>query len=197
MQVKSWPIDKIRPYPNNPRVIPEAAVDAVAASLKAYGFRQPIVVDEEGVVIVGHTRLRAAAKLGMDKVPVHQVEGWSEEQKRAYRLADNKTGEAADWDIKTLDDELRALGEMNFDLDLTGFDLDERQDIADLASQVDLQEPGAAGEKRNLGDKGRQIKVVLYAEQVHQFEAALKKAGEANRAQALMKICEAYLGSRG
>jgi ParB-like chromosome segregation protein Spo0J len=195
MQVKSWPIDKIKPYPNNPRVIPQAAVDAVAASLKAYGFRQPIVVDEEGVIIVGHTRLRAAQQLGMDKVPVHQVEGWAEDQKRAYRLADNKTGEGADWDVKALNMELQALGAGDFDLDLTGFDLDERRDIADLALQVDLREPGESNE-RALGDKGKQIRVVLYAEQVHQLEAALKKTGEKNRAEALMKICEAYLGSR-
>src|SRR5207245_1805156 len=103
----------------------DAAVDAVAASIKAFGFRQPIVVDEEGVIIVGHTRYKAALKLGLDRVPVHVAVGLSPSQAKAYRLADNQTATMSQWDDDKLPIELMALQEMGFDMDLTGFSGDE------------------------------------------------------------------------
>src|SRR4051794_36920303 len=97
MKVELWAIDRIKPYPGNPRVN-DGAVDAVVASLREFGFRQPVVVDGKGVVIVGHTRLKAAIKLGVKKVPVHVATDLTAEQVRAYRIADNATGEIAEWD---------------------------------------------------------------------------------------------------
>ena len=108
MRVESRPIADVRPYAGNPRKIPKRAVDAVAASIEQYGFRQPIVVDTEGVVIAGHTRLHAAQKLGLESVPVH-VADLTPEQARAYRLADNRTNEFAAWDDETLTQELATL----------------------------------------------------------------------------------------
>ena len=108
MRVESRPIADVRPYAGNPRKIPKRAVDAVAASIEQYGFRQPIVVDTEGVVIAGHTRLHAAQKLGLESVPVH-VADLTPEQARAYRLADNRTNEFAAWDDETLAQELATL----------------------------------------------------------------------------------------
>lgn len=70
MEVREWPISDVRPYEGNPRTIPSEAVDRVAASIREFGFRQPIVVDADGVIIAGHTRLKAAQKLGLEKVPV-------------------------------------------------------------------------------------------------------------------------------
>src|SRR5438046_4141101 len=90
MQVAERPIASITPYENNPR-INDPAVDAVAASIKQFGFRQPIVVDEQGVIIVGHTRYKVALKLGMETVPAHVAVGLSPAQAQAYRLADNQT----------------------------------------------------------------------------------------------------------
>jgi site-specific DNA-methyltransferase (adenine-specific) len=90
MHVEMRPIDSITPYEQNLRVN-DAGVDAVAASLSAFGFRQPIVVDEQDVIIVGHTRHKAALKLGMTEVPVHVAVGLTREQARAYRIADNQT----------------------------------------------------------------------------------------------------------
>ena len=90
MQVEMRPINTIFPYENNPRHN-DAGVDAVAASLREFGWRQPIVVDEEGVIIVGHTRYKAALKLGWDEVPVHVAVGLTPAQARAYRIADNQT----------------------------------------------------------------------------------------------------------
>jgi DNA modification methylase len=124
MHVEMRPIESIRPYENNPR-INDAAVDAVVASIKAFGFRQPIVVDEQSVIIVGHTRYKAALKLGMKEVPVHVAAGLTPAQAKAYRIADNQTATMSQWDDDKLPLELAALQEMGFDLDLTGFSGDE------------------------------------------------------------------------
>src|SRR6516164_7543655 len=124
MQVEMRPITAVRPYENNPRHN-DAAVDAVAASIREYGFRQPLVVDEEDVIIVGHTRYKAALKLGMSEVPVHVAVGLSPAQAKAYRIADNQTATLSSWDDDKLYQELARLQEMNFDLGLTGFSADE------------------------------------------------------------------------
>ncbi len=92
MKVEQWKIGDVKPYEHNSRVN-DSAVDAVAASIQEFGFRQPIVVDEHGVIIVGHTRYKAALKLGLETVPVHVAKGLTSAQIKAYRLADNRTGE--------------------------------------------------------------------------------------------------------
>src|SRR5580765_7540000 len=117
MQIELRRVDQIKPYPNNPRDN-DGAVDAVAASLRAFGFRQPVVTDEEGVVIVGHTRLKAAIKLGMTEVPVHVAVGLTPAQSKAYRIADNQTATLASFDDEKLVAELMSLQEAGFDLDL-------------------------------------------------------------------------------
>ncbi len=124
MHVEMRPITGIRPYENNPRRN-DPAVDAVARSIRQFGFRQPIVVDEGGVIIVGHTRYKAALKLGLAEVPVHVARGLSEAQARAYRIADNQTAAIATWDDDLLPLELAALQGMDFDLDLLGFPADD------------------------------------------------------------------------
>lgn len=101
------PIDQVKPYENNPRVIPESAVAAVAQSIERYGWQQPIVVDSDYVIIVGHTRRQAAISLGLTEVPVLVVEHLSEEQVREYRLVDNRTSEMSGWDYDSLVIELR------------------------------------------------------------------------------------------
>ena len=111
-------------YADNPRHN-DAGVDAVAASIREFGFRQPIVVDEHSVIIVGHTRYKAAQKLGLEKVPVHVATGLTPEQVRAYRIADNQTATLSAWDDDKLVKELLALQEQGFDLDLTGFSGDD------------------------------------------------------------------------
>ncbi len=124
MQVDIRPIGAISEYHGNPRQN-GAAVEAVARSIQEFGFRQPLVVDEDGVIIVGHTRLLAAQKLGLKSVPVHVAADLTEAQKKAYRIADNQTGAIADWDYQRLVDEFRGLQSLDFDLDLLGFDDDE------------------------------------------------------------------------
>ncbi|MCG3174645.1 MAG: hypothetical protein GMKNLPBB_02905 [Myxococcota bacterium] len=117
-------IDDIKPYARNPR-LNDDAVDAVAASLTEFGFRQPIVVDADGVIIVGHTRWKAAKKLGLAKVPVHVATDLPPDKVRAYRIADNKTGEIAEWDMEILPIELAELRAGGFDMDVLAFDEEE------------------------------------------------------------------------
>jgi DNA modification methylase len=124
MKIELRALTEIKPYPNNPR-INDDAVDAVAASLREFGFRQPIVVDAEGVIICGHTRYKAAQKLGLEKVPVHVAKDLSPEQIKAYRIADNQTASLADWNYDLLPIELGELQAANYDLGLLGFDQDE------------------------------------------------------------------------
>src|SRR4029077_3846584 len=97
------------------------AVAAVAASIREFGFRQPIVVDEHGVIIVGDTRYKAALKLGLKAVPVHVATDLTPAQIKAYRIADNKTAELADWDHDRLVQELAGLQKMTFDRHPVGF----------------------------------------------------------------------------
>lgn len=125
MQVQSMKIDEVKPYPNNPRNNDDG-VEAVANSIKKFGWQQPIVVDKDNVIIVGHTRYKAAKKLGMKEVPVVVASNLSDEQVRAYRLADNKTGELTDWDMSLLDDELGDIADI--DMSDFGFDLDIPED---------------------------------------------------------------------
>jgi len=124
MDIKTIDIEKIIPYAKNPRKN-DAAVGKVAASLKEFGFRQPIVVDAEMVVIAGHTRLAAARKLKLDQVPIHIATDLTANQIKAYRIADNRVSQEAKWDDDLLALELADLDLENYDLSKTGFNDDE------------------------------------------------------------------------
>lgn len=117
-------IDSIIPYANNPRKN-GAAVDKVAASIKEFGFKVPIIIGKDTVIVTGHTRLLAAKKLGLETVPCVIAEDLTPAQIKAFRIADNKTAEFSEWDDEMLKVELEELGELNFDLDLTGFGKNE------------------------------------------------------------------------
>jgi DNA modification methylase len=121
MRVEMRDINAIRPYPNNPRVN-DAAIEAVARSIREYGWNVPIVCDEDLVILAGHTRWKAAKVLGLKEVPVYIARGLTEAQKRGFRIADNATSALSSWDDDKLIAELQKLQEANFDLSLTGFD---------------------------------------------------------------------------
>jgi DNA modification methylase len=120
---------KIIPFARNARKIPQQAIDKVAASIHEFSFRQPIVVDKDGVIICGHTRWLAAQKLGLEEVPIHVAENLTPAQVRAYRLLDNRSHEETSWDEEMLGLELLDLKGMGIDLDLTGFDTSEIDDL--------------------------------------------------------------------
>lgn len=140
MQVEMWSLDQIKPYEKNPR-INDDAVAAVAKSLETYGFRQPVVVDAEGVIIVGHTRWKAAKLLGLEKVPVHIARDLEPEAVRAYRIADNKTAELSEWDFDLLPIELQELSSVGYDLGMLGFNQDELARLLDPGMQQGLTDP--------------------------------------------------------
>ena len=124
LNIEMRSVDSVKPYPNNPRAN-DGAVDAVAASIREYGWRAPIVVDADGVAICGHTRLKAARKLGLTEIPVHVATDLTPEQVKAFRLADNRTGEIANWDYDLLPVELASLRDADYDLSLIGFSGEE------------------------------------------------------------------------
>lgn len=125
MKIENWDINDVKPYGRNPRNN-DGAVEATANSIKEFGWQQPIVVDKDGVVIVGHTRLKAAKKLKLKQVPVTVADNLTDEQVKAYRLADNKTGDLADWNQKLLDNELNDI--LSLDMGNFGFDLSGEED---------------------------------------------------------------------
>ena len=146
MSVELRPLDAVRPYANNPRQNDDA-VEAVAESIRRFGFRQPIVVDADGVIVAGHTRFRAAQRLGLATVPVHVATDLTPDEVRAYRLADNKTAELASWDDAMLSIELDALRGAGIDWTLLGFDEEELAKLLAPAGTEGLTDPDAVPEK--------------------------------------------------
>jgi DNA modification methylase len=140
MNIELRPLAEIKPYEKNPR-INDAAVEAVARSIEEFGFRQPIVVDADGVIVVGHTRWKAAGKLGLDKVPVHVARDLTPEQAKAYRIADNATADLATWDLELLPGELAELQALDVDLSLLGFGEDELAELLDPGVKQGLTDP--------------------------------------------------------
>ncbi len=140
MKIELWPLAEIKPYERNPR-LNDAAVDAVAESIRRFGFRQPIVVDTEGVIVCGHTRWKAAQKLGLERAPVHVAKDLSPAQVRAYRIADNKTADLATWDLELLPGELAELQALDVDLSLLGFGEDELAELLDPGVKQGLTDP--------------------------------------------------------
>ncbi len=123
-------IDELIPYINNPR-INDNAVDKVASSIKNFGFKNPILIDKDNEIIAGHTRLKAARKLGLEEVPTIKVEDLTDAQVKAFRIADNKTAEFAEWDFGLLEVELEGLGD-----EFTGFDIDELGELFNDDTEV-------------------------------------------------------------
>lgn len=121
MKIEYINIDQITPYERNAKKHPEEQVEHIANSIKEFGWQQPLVVDKDNVLIIGHGRLMAAQKLGLETVPVIRAEQLTEEQVAALRLADNKVAES-EWDFNALDAELAGL--FDFDMEQFGFDVD-------------------------------------------------------------------------
>nr|DAR14745.1 MAG TPA: adenine specific DNA methyltransferase [Caudoviricetes sp.] len=166
-------LDEIWPYENNPRVN-DGAVGAVAESIREFGFQQPIVVDRDGVIIAGHTRYKAAQKLGLTEVPVVVAGNLTDEQVRAYRLADNKTGELAEWDFSALEEELAGIGEL--DMSLFGFEPKEMKEPEEI-TEDDYEEEPPEVPKARVGD-------------IYQLGRHRLMCGDSTDVQAVQKLCQ-------
>ena len=140
MKIDIIPIEEVIPYARNPRKN-EDAISKVASSLQEFGFRQPIVVDNDNVVIAGHTRLLAAKRLGMERVPIHTAKDLSDAQIQAYRITDNRSSQEAEWDEDLLRIELGDLRDQDFNLALTAFDEDELERLLADALEEGLTDP--------------------------------------------------------
>ena len=139
LEIKYIPINDIKPYKNNPR-LNEEAIPYVMNSIKEFGFKNPIILDKNNVIVAGHTRLESAKRLDMKEIPVIYVDDLTEEQVKAFRLADNKVAEKSLWDYTKLDEELDSI----LDIDMSMFDFNpsdiDWNDIEEISEET-YQEP--------------------------------------------------------
>lgn len=149
MDIIEMPIAEIIPYENNPRKN-DGAIEAVANSIKEFGFKVPIIIDKDNVIVAGHTRLKAAEKLGLESVPVIKADDLTDEQIKAFRLADNKTAELAEWDFSALEEELERL--KNIDMSQFGFDIDNEAELLLNNEELDNVPDVPKEAKTKLGD---------------------------------------------
>ena len=171
MKIESLPIDRLIPYARNSRTHSDAQVAQVAASIREFGFTNPVLIDAEDGIIAGHGRVMAARKLGLEKVPCIRLAHLSETQKRAYIIADNKLALNSGWDEEMLALELAELREVDFDMQITGFDEAELGEF----DVVEAEMPTLAdGDKQPFQQKT----FTLHDEQAEDVEAAIAKAKE-------------------
>jgi ParB-like chromosome segregation protein Spo0J len=193
LSIEMWDIGKVKPYPKNARTIPQSAIDQVAASIREFKWRQPIVVEPNGTIILGHVRRLAAIQIGLKQVPVHVATDLTADQIKRLRIMDNRSHEASTWDIDTLFQELKALP----DLSLTGFDEFDLQQFeaigfADVDGADHDGEPAAPSHNRTP-DRELMAITVIYMKDIADMERALIATGSRNRGEALAIICRSYL----
>jgi ParB-like chromosome segregation protein Spo0J len=151
LKVENWPIEKLIPYARNPRKN-DQAVEQVAAAIKEFGFRVPIVAKSDGLLVDGHLRLKAAQKLGLKEVPVVLADDLSDAQIKAFRISVNRMAELAEWDNELLALEFAELKDLGFDTSLTGFD--ELQ-LSTILKEPNF-EPGTEDDQGKLDEKAKQ-----------------------------------------
>ena len=199
MDILELQVSDLVPYENNPRKNDEA-VDKVALSISAFGFKVPIVIDKDNVIVTGHTRLKAAKKLGLTTVPCIRADDLTEEQIKAFRLADNKVGEFSEWDEDKLMKELEALGDI--DMSLYGFefpsddDLEEEDDTYSNATNIPQYE--ITGEVPSLDELVDIEKTNELLEEIEQSDLPydekefLRKAAQRHLVFNYKKVAEYY-----
>lgn len=156
MNARNIPVKDLREYENNPRRISERAVNAVAASIREFGFRIPVLIDSNNVIICGHTRLKAAEQLGLKEVPCIVADDLTPEQIKAFRLVDNKTAELSGWDFEKLEIELEVL---DFNFSEFGFDPPEDVDINSFFESSPEKEKDTEEKYITCPECGAQIKL--------------------------------------
>lgn len=195
-------IDDLIPYARNSRTHSEAQVAQVAASIREFGFTNPVLIDADGGIIAGHGRVLAARKLGLKTVPAIRIDYMTEAQKRAYVIADNKLALNAGWDDELLALELGDLKDEGFDLSLTGFSDDELARLVIDAEETAMPDL-ASGDREPL----QQMAFMLHDDQAETVRAALDVAkqmgafvdtgNENSNGNALARVCELFLGQHG
>ena len=189
-------VDDLIPYVNNSRTHSEAQITQVASSIKEFGFTNPILIDEDNGVIAGHGRLLASKKLNIDEVPCIVLDGLSEAQRKAYVIADNQLALNSGWDLDTLRVEVEHLTELDYDLNLLGFDDDVITKLLDIEAELPELPDGDR-------DPFQQKTFTLHDEQASLIDDAMKKAktdpridtglNENSNGNAIAWICEQFL----
>lgn len=192
--------DSLVPYVNNSRTHSDEQVTQVAASIKEFGFVNPILIDDNDGIIAGHGRLMAAKKLGLEQVPTITLVGLSDAQRKAYIIADNQLALNSGWDLDMLRVEIERLEELDFDLSLVGFE----DDVIEKLLDIDAEMPDLPDGDR---DPFQQKTFTLHDEQVQTIDDAIMKAktspiidtglNENSNGNAIAYICEQWLNSHG
>lgn len=197
LKIEYFPIKDLIPYENNSRTHSADQVDQVVKSISEFGFTNPILIDENNGIIAGHCRKMAAEKLKLESVPCIRLEGLSEAQRKAYVIADNKLALNAGWDEEMLQIEFESLKELDFNLELTGFWLDEIDEILQAADEIDMPEMPTED------PEFQQKTFTFHNDQVAAVEEAISLAkkdplvdtgiNENSNGNALTLICEQWL----
>ena len=173
-QIEELPIEQVKPYEKNPRINDEA-VPKVAAPIRDFGWKQPIVIDKNGVIVAGHTRYAAALSLKMTHVPCIRATDLTDAQVRAYRLADNKTNEYATWDASLLDEEIDALPEFDMKQYGFGFNAAAENDVLNIFGEGE----GEDKERDGAFDETGKISLKVPAEYKAKIAQWLRDGGRA------------------
>ena len=202
MLIEQIGIETLIPYANNARTHSEAQVAQIAASIREFGFNNPVLIDEQSSIIAGHGRVLAARKLELDAVPCIRLNHLSDTQRRAYIIADNKIAMNAGWDEELLAIELTELTEFGVNMDLTGFSLDEIEAL-DGVQELDGMPELPSGDKEPF----QQITFTLHDTQVEQVREAMDIArgmgefvdspNENGNGNALARVCELFIIKNG
>ncbi len=178
-QLEQWPVSDLIEYARNPRKN-DHAVDKVAAAIREFGFRVPILAKSDKTVVDGHLRLKAAKKLGLETVPVMLCDDMTDAQIKAFRISVNRVAEFAEWDDELLRVEFAELGDLGFDLELTGFSLDE---IADVRMEIEpIEEVDHFNETFNFSITCNDLA------ELAQVQAALGASGKKVEARRLLEM---------
>jgi ParB-like chromosome segregation protein Spo0J len=202
MKIETIKVDALVPYARNSRTHSEEQVVQIVASIREFGFTNPVLIDGDGGIIAGHGRVLAARKMGLATVPCLRLAHLSEAQKRAYIIADNKLALNAGWDDEMLALELRDLQGMDFDLTLTGFEVEDIEKLLDGVESIGMPVL-PSGEKSPF----QQMTFTLHDSQAEQVTAAMQAAAkigpyvnspnENSNGNALARICETFLNNHG
>jgi ParB-like chromosome segregation protein Spo0J len=200
MKIELWPTAKPVDYARNARKITPEAIEKIAASIKEFGFRQPVVVDGEGVIIIGHARRRAALKLELSEIPVHVATDLSAAKVKALRLADNRSGSEIKWDFELLATELEELKtDFNIDLALTAFDAHEIEPLLATDWNPAPEDESAPAEPKEAEPKPDMRSIMMTKEQHEVIGKAIFKVRQDEDAvtmsdgRALELICADFL----
>jgi len=186
LQIVYKKITDLKKYEKNNKKHPEKQLEKIVASIKEYGFKNPVLIDKNNVIISGHGRTLAAERLGMEEVPCIDCSDLNTKQVKALRLMDNKSAELAEWDFDNIIAELEELKLEEFDIDLTGFN---NLDLIDTSFIDDLQENGFINEVKEKSDKFA-VTFYFYKEHKMYIEAYIKEHGKEELTDKIVSICK-------